>query len=126
MCKIWEFLGQYTRRNNLSKLPTFDLIFQLPHSAMHQVSRRLALVKNQSLVVLNISLFSTTFIIPGFFKKNPNIFSPPSCLIEVELSQRDSGIEKSFLRGQRNLFAGQQTNPSRRWLHCADFHYFLL
>ena len=34
MCKIWELLGQYPRRNNLSKLATFDPIFQLPHSAL--------------------------------------------------------------------------------------------
>ena len=34
MCKIWERLGQYPRRNNLPKLATFDPIFQLPHSAM--------------------------------------------------------------------------------------------
>ena len=34
MCKIWELLGQYPRRNNLSKLATFDPICQLPHSAM--------------------------------------------------------------------------------------------
>ena len=24
MCKIWELLGQYPRRNNLSKLTTFE------------------------------------------------------------------------------------------------------
>ena len=34
LCKIWEILGQIPRRNNLSKLTTFDPVFQLPHSAM--------------------------------------------------------------------------------------------
>ena len=38
MFKIWEFLGHYTQRINLSKLPTFDLIFQLPQSVMESLS----------------------------------------------------------------------------------------
>ena len=34
MCKILEILDQNWQRNNLSKLATFDPIFQLPHSVM--------------------------------------------------------------------------------------------
>ena len=34
LCKIWWILGQNPRRNNLSKLTTFDPFFQLLHSAM--------------------------------------------------------------------------------------------
>ena len=34
MCKILELLDRHPQRNNLSKLATFDHIFQLPHSAL--------------------------------------------------------------------------------------------
>ena len=34
ICKHFEPLAHYPQRNNMSKLATFDPIFQLPHSAM--------------------------------------------------------------------------------------------
>ena len=34
MCKILEILGQHPQRNDMSKLTTFDPIFQLTHSAI--------------------------------------------------------------------------------------------
>ena len=65
LCKIWRILGQNPRRNDLSKLTTFDLVFQLlqciPMSNL--ISRFICVLQLFYLSALNFPKLDFSFLV---------------------------------------------------------------